>query len=41
MHLGDHIGFFALAGVDLIAVVACASVLTWAAVREGREMLRR
>jgi hypothetical protein len=41
MDLEDHVGFLALAGVDLLAIVACAVALMWAAVRDGREMLRR
>jgi hypothetical protein len=41
MDFVDRIGFVVLAGVDLMSVVTCPIVLTWAAVRDCREMLRR
>ena len=41
MDIEDHIGFFVLAGVDLLAVIVCAIALTWAAIRDGRNILPR
>ena len=39
MHLDDHIGFLALALLDLMAILTVGTALVWAAVRDGRDDL--